>query len=80
MILGPVQDVTQPYINEGYERDPPLWQENYIENYKQQGKGTSHTNNPRYSQYYPGRSNSEKLVDKTVDARDTLYRSVADSK
>lgn len=73
------QDVTQPYINEGYERDPPLWQENYIENYKQQGEGTSHTNNPRYSQYYPGRSNSEKLVDKTVDARDTLYRSVADN-
>jgi len=73
------QDVTQPYINEGYERDPPLWQENYIENYKQQGEVISHTNNPRYSQYYPGRSNSEKLADKTVDARDTLYRSVADN-
>lgn len=73
------QDGSHPYITDGFDREQ-LWQENYIEHYSNKFQPLNQGKSSRYSEYYPGRRNSEKVYqDRTLGSQDG-YRSVVDNK
>ena len=69
------------FITDGFDREP-AWQENYIEHYSSKLQPLNPGKSSRYSEYYPGRRNSEKVYQDRTHAPGNQegYRSAVDSK